>query len=172
VTVENVVGNFLMTHGGNSHCGDNKEESSTNYQALSEASAALKALSHCVAYDYYNYGYSANDDAYRGSNYNTYRYGYDDDYAWNYYYSKKYSSNDVDCYDDADYTNVNQCMKFMAKTTMSTAIFRDISVTAQGTTLVDQAEATVFHQTFCSTNHFRGIRACYGDFMLSALVLR
>jgi len=33
-----------------------------------------------------------------------------------------------------DYTNVNQCMKFMAKTVMNTATFRDLTLaTSQGT---------------------------------------
>lgn len=33
-----------------------------------------------------------------------------------------------ECYDDAGYTNVNQCMKFSAKTVMKTATFRDLSL--------------------------------------------
>lgn len=37
-----------------------------------------------------------------GSSYNTYNYGYDDDQYNN------YEQADFDCYDDADYTNVNQ----------------------------------------------------------------
>jgi hypothetical protein len=146
ITLENVVGNFLVNGGGNSHSNDKNENSnSVNYETLTDAMAAWdNAFSvwmqcqPCVAYDRHNYGYNVNDDSYRGSNYNTYRYGYDDDYAWNNYYSSKYGGSDFDCYDDADYTNVNQCMKFMAKTTMNTATFRDLAVaTAQGT-LVDQ----------------------------------
>jgi hypothetical protein len=39
--------------------------------------------------------------------------------------------------DDADYTNVNQCMKFMAKTTMKTATFRDMTLAQQQGTLAD-----------------------------------
>ena len=42
------------------------------------------------------------------------------------------------CYDDADYTNVNQCMKFMAKTEMNTATFRDITLATSQGTLVDR----------------------------------
>jgi hypothetical protein len=146
ITLENVVGNFLVNGNGNSHSNDKNENSnSQNYETLSDAVTAWdEAFSvwmqcqPCTAYDRHNYGYSANDDAYRGSSYNSYRYGYDDDYAWKYYYSSKYGGSDFDCYDDADYTNVNQCMKFMAKTTMNTATFRDLAVaTAQGT-LVDQ----------------------------------
>lgn len=163
ISLENVVGNFLVNN-ANSHSGDrnkNEEESSTNYQTLSEAMAAWDSAfsvwmqcQPCVAYDRFNYGYSVNDDNYRGSNYNTYRYGYDDDYAWDNYYSKKYSGSDFDCYDDADYTNVNQCMKFMAKTTMNTATFRDIAVaTAQGT-LVDQPLAGYYTQS----RHYSFIR--------------
>ncbi|KAL7554809.1 hypothetical protein ACHAWF_018358 [Thalassiosira exigua] len=33
-----------------------------------------------------------------------------------------------ECYDDAGYTNVNQCMKFSAKTVMKTATFKDIAL--------------------------------------------
>jgi hypothetical protein len=57
--------------------------------------------------------------------------GQDDQYAAN------NDGTDFDCYDQADYTNVNQCMKFMAKTEMQTATFRDLAVASAQGTLVD-----------------------------------
>lgn len=120
ITVENVVGNMLANGGSGDHGGDKNKNNNNNNNAdgtTFEESLAVwdssfdifKICQPCVAYDRFNYGYSANDDSYRGSNYGTYRYGYDvDDWVWYYYYSKKYGGSDFDCYDDAGYTNVNQ----------------------------------------------------------------
>ena len=73
-----------------------------------EALETFRTCQPCVAYDVNNYGYNFDDDANKGSNYGTYTYGYDDDYRYNYYYGGNAQGNDFDCYDDADYTNVNQ----------------------------------------------------------------
>jgi hypothetical protein len=121
ITVENVLGNVLANSGNsrdhnsgdkNNNNNDNSASTSTFSESLATWDSAFdkfKICQPCVAYDRYNYGYSANDDSYRGSNYGTYRYGYDvDDWVWYYYYSQKYGGNDFDCYDDAGYTNVNQ----------------------------------------------------------------
>jgi hypothetical protein len=117
VTVENVVGNILAGNGGSHDSRDNnKNNNNDGSEYTFEQSLAIwdqsfddfKMCQPCVAHDLNNYGYNADDDASRGSSYGTYRYGYDDDYAWwywGYYQSKGY---DFDCYDDAGYTNVNQ----------------------------------------------------------------
>ena len=54
--------------------------------------------------DLENVGYSYDDDSMRGNNYGKYWYGSDDNY------NDGYNENgaDFDCYDQADYTNVNQ----------------------------------------------------------------
>lgn len=119
INAENVIGNLLINNGGsNDHSGDknnNQNSASSSYSTLSASLEAWddsfsiwKQCQPCVAYDRFNYGYSVNDDNYRGSAYGSYRYGYDDDYNWNNYYKSKYSGADFDCYDDAGYTNVNQ----------------------------------------------------------------
>ena len=127
ITVENVLGNVLI--GGGSHdSGDgdgNYDFSSwTLAESLSYWDTALskfKQCQPCVAYDLQNYPGGANE----GGNYG-------DDYSNN----NNNNGDTFDCYDDADYTNVNQCMKFMAKTTMNTATFRDVSLgRTQGTLL-------------------------------------
>jgi hypothetical protein len=118
INVENVIGNLLVNGGSNDHSGDknnNNNAASSTYttlaaslQAWDDAFSIWKQCQPCVAYDRHNYGYGTSDSSYRGSSYGKYRYGYDDDYAWSNYYSSKYSGSDFDCYDDADYTNVNQ----------------------------------------------------------------
>lgn len=116
INAENVIGNLLANGGSNDHSGDNNNNNnggsystlSESLQAWDDAFSIWKQCQPCVAYDRNNYGYNVDDDNYRGSSYGTYRYGYDDDYSWNYYYSKKYGGADYDCYDDAGYTNVNQ----------------------------------------------------------------
>jgi len=106
-TVENILGNFFLEHDGSGDNGydfssDSLEESMERWDS---AFAKFRICQPCVAYDLENYDGSkfSDDDG-----------GGDGDM--------------FDCYDDADYTNVNQCMKFMAKTTMNTATFRDMSL--------------------------------------------
>lgn len=109
ITLENVVGNFLENNGsGDNNNNNNNNGGSSVQDSLEEWDSALETFricNPCVAYDLNNVGYNADDDASKGSAYGTYRYGYDDDYQYNYY---NVQGNDFDCYDDADYTNVNQ----------------------------------------------------------------
>eukprot|EP00536_Pseudo-nitzschia_multiseries_P003935 jgi/Psemu1/284741/fgenesh1_pg.63_\ len=110
ITVENILGNFFEA-GGDSGSGDDYaydfssdslEESMSRWDS---AFGKFRICQPCVAYDLENTD---------GTKF------YDDDAGQ--------AGDMFDCYDDADYTNVNQCMKFMAKTTMNTATFRDISL--------------------------------------------
>lgn len=108
ITVENILGNFFLNNGDGS--GDNYYDfsSDTLEESMSRWNSAFEKFricQPCVAYDLSNID---------GSKY------YDDDGGG--------GGDMFDCYDDADYTNVNQCMKFMAKTTMNTATFRDMSL--------------------------------------------
>ena len=114
ITAENVLGNILLNNrggGGKSRDNNNNNNNYSNYtltEALTMWDSAFDAFTicqPCVAYDLDNVGYNTNDDVSKGSAYNTYRYGYTDDY-FQYYYSNKGA--DFDCYDDAGYTNVNQ----------------------------------------------------------------
>jgi hypothetical protein len=97
LTVENVVGNIIM----NGRNGKSRDNSQSTYTSLSDALKAwdsafdiFKICQPCIAYDRFNVGWNADDDASKGSSY----YNYND--------GGKY--NDFDCYDDAGYTNVNQ----------------------------------------------------------------
>lgn len=111
INVENVIGNILV-EGGSGDRGDyNYDE---QYTTLDSSLAAwdysfdvFKICQPCVAHDLLNYGYSNNNM--QGANYGKYTYGNgngaDDDYYQNYQYN---GAADYDCYDDADYTNVNQ----------------------------------------------------------------
>jgi hypothetical protein len=74
-------------------------------EAWNSAFDAFKVCQPCKAY---NLGY--NSDLKEGG-----RQGGDDDAGYSF-----------DCYDDADYVNVNQCMKFKTKTEMIAADFRDL----------------------------------------------
>ena len=74
---------------------------------------------------------------------------------------------DFDCYDQADYTNVNQCMKFMAKTEMQTATFRDLAVASAQGTLVDSPLAGYRHKARVNP----GMNITYLYMSMSACVL-
>lgn len=111
VTVENILGNFFADGGSGSgddyyydFSSDTLEQS---MQRWNNAFGKFRVCQPCVAYDLQNTdGSRYNDDGGGGG-----------------------EANDMfDCYDDADYTNVNQCMKFMAKTSMNTATFRDMTL--------------------------------------------
>lgn len=124
-TVVNIVGNVLAEGGsgdGNNNNGDDNYDNGmydsfeNSLAAWDEALDTFRICQPCVAYDVYNYGYNADDDASRGQNYGTYRYGYDDDYRYNYYFGNGYvQGSDFDCYDDADYTNVNQVRTVLSR---------------------------------------------------------
>mmetsp|Transcript_45173 Transcript_45173/g.50631 ORF Transcript_45173/g.50631 Transcript_45173/m.50631 type:complete len:570 (+) Transcript_45173:72-1781(+) len=118
ISVENILGNFFLNNDGS---GDNDDYYDFSADTLEESMSRWTSsfgkfcvCQPCVAYDLENYdGTKFSDDD--GGN----------------------GGGDMfDCYDDADYTNVNQCMKFMAKTTMNTATFRDMSLGRYQGTLV------------------------------------
>jgi len=111
MTAEDLLGNILL-EGGSGDGGSHDEYQDDDTYTTSTLAESLqvwdsifdtwKICHPCVAYDLNNVGYNADDDSMRGSSYNTYTYGYDDD-GGNYNQQE-----DFDCYDDADYTNVNQ----------------------------------------------------------------
>jgi len=111
ITVENVLGNFFLNADGSGDEDNYYDFSSDTLEQSMErwdsAFAKFRICQPCVAYDLQNVD---------GSEYSDDDGGGDGD------------GDMFDCYDDADYTNVNQCMKFMAKTTMNTATFRDMSL--------------------------------------------
>jgi len=113
ITIENVVGNILADAGSGDNGGDQDDDRYSSYETTlamwDDALETFRTCQPCVAYDVNNYGYNFDDDAMKGSSYGTYTYGYDDDYRYNYYYGNgNAQGSDFDCYDDADYTNVNQ----------------------------------------------------------------
>lgn len=125
-SVEQVVGNFLANAEA-SH----DENNAADYSSLSmsEAQATwdsafdiFKICQPCKAHDLYNYG---------GGEYGRDTSNNDDYFSY-------YAPDPFDCYDDADYTNVNQCMKFMAKTSMDTATMRDILLAYRQGSLVEE----------------------------------
>lgn len=112
MSLQDVLGNILLEGGSGDHSGDDSNYDFSGY-SLAQSLAMWNSVFNtwtichpCVAYDLNNVGYNADDDASRGSMYNTYRFGYDDDYSYYLYGADQQS--DFDCYDDADYTNVNQ----------------------------------------------------------------
>jgi hypothetical protein len=112
VSVEKVLGNIIMEAGSGDHSGDNNNNNDdTNddttylYNSYAESLAAwdsafeiFKICQPCLAYDLRNVGWNNDDDANRGSNYESYTNHSTGTYNWD----------DFDCYDDAGYTNVNQ----------------------------------------------------------------
>jgi len=172
VSVETILSYHLKNNDA-SGSGDAIEVDATTFLGYWEqAFDTWKQCQPCVAYDLNNVGYNADDDASRGSAYGTYRYGYDDDYTWNYYGQNK--GDDFDCYDDAGYTNVNQCMKFMAKTQMNTATFRDLNLASLQGSLVDSPIKTKYAESKDRMKYYRrqtrGTFFTYGFFVLSIIV--
>jgi hypothetical protein len=102
-----VVGNILSKEP--SH--DSGDYGFVSYSTLTESLAAwdsafdiFKTCHPCVAHDLNNYGWNTDDDSNKGSSYSTYaNYKNQDDYA-----NDDGNKQNFDCYDDADYTNVNQ----------------------------------------------------------------
>eukprot|EP00566_Odontella_aurita_P013132 CAMPEP_0113600024 /NCGR_PEP_ID=MMETSP0015_2-20120614/42478_1 /TAXON_ID=2838 /ORGANISM="Odontella" /LENGTH=476 /DNA_ID=CAMNT_0000508237 /DNA_START=85 /DNA_END=1512 /DNA_ORIENTATION=+ /assembly_acc=CAM_ASM_000160 len=134
ITAEDVLGNILAEAGSGSQDNnyDFSDYSLEESLAVWESTFDTWKICHpCVAYDLNNVGYNVDDDASRGSAYSYYN-GYNDDYN-----NGGYNQEDFDCYDNADYTNVNQCMKFMAKTDMSSATLTDMSLASVQGTLVE-----------------------------------
>jgi len=138
--LEDIIGNLFVD-------GDRSGSQDENYDFSSDSLSDSLDRWHsafdvwhtchpCVAFDIENLD---------GSKYT------DDDDGGNYYNGDDYYNNgrrqlggeysaqgDVfECYDDAGYTNVNQCMKFSAKTVMKTATFRDLSLGRTQQTLVE-----------------------------------
>eukprot|EP00980_Cylindrotheca_fusiformis_P002050 scaffold451_cov121-Cylindrotheca_fusiformis.AAC.6 len=133
ITVENILGNFLIG-GDGSGDGDDYDFSNLSFEEAmgmwEYGFEHFKTCQPCVAYNLNNVG----------------GYAYYDDDA-------NQGGDNFDCYDQADYTNVNQCMKFMAKTTMNTATFRDLSLARSQGTLVDSPLAG-FLDSRARNNHY------------------
>lgn len=151
--VEGIIGNIFTSGGGGSGDGDYDFSGDSLSQSLSRWNSAFDEWSichSCVAHDlsntdgstYYGMCY---DDAYQADDVYT-----DDKNSYYEAYNSYYGGNNralgggggescprgnkFECYDDAGYTSVNQCMKFSAKTVMKVASFRDISIAnLQGT---------------------------------------
>jgi hypothetical protein len=152
-TVENILGNFLIEGGSGDGGGD--YDNLSFYEAMGMWEWGMdhfKICQPCVAYNLRNVN---------GGNGQ-----YDDDYM--------IQGDNFDCYDQADYTNVNQCMKFMAKTTMNTATFRDLSLARSQGTLVDSPLAGYLDGKARSNHYFlqnAGSVANYMFLAVSATVL-
>jgi hypothetical protein len=98
ISVDNILGNFLLNNGGSGDNNNNYDFSSdTLAQSLARWDSAFGAFHQChpcVAYDIENVDgtkYTNNDDANGGGG---------------------QAGDPFDCYDDADYTNVNQVRHF------------------------------------------------------------
>lgn len=109
-SAEDLLGNVLID-GGSGQSGDQNYDFSSEYPTLEDSLSAWdkafdawRICQPCLAHDLENVGYSYDDDSMRGNNYGKYWYGSDDNY------NDGYNENgaDFDCYDQADYTNVNQ----------------------------------------------------------------
>jgi len=107
-SVEDILGNLLVSGDGGS--GDYDYDFASMYgtfeeslEAWDSAFEAWRICQPCLAHDLKNVGYGFDDDSMKGENYGIYTYGNDD-------YGGGYNANgaDFDCYDAADYTNVNQ----------------------------------------------------------------
>eukprot|EP00934_Nitzschia_sp_Nitz4_P005262 Nitzschia sp. Nitz4//scaffold103_size77763//34328//36057//NITZ4_005443-RA/size77763-snap-gene-0.56-mRNA-1//-1//CDS//3329532322//5252//frame0 len=130
--VEDLIGNFFVENGSGDHSGDQNQNYDFSGDTLEESQArwdaAFSVWSYChpcVAYDI------TNTD---GTNYL-----YNDDDGNRRELGGEYDAEGdlFECYDDAGYTNVNQCMKFSAKTVMQTATFRDMSLSRVQGSLAD-----------------------------------
>lgn len=134
-----IMGGNFLTNVQNSH--DSGDSGNYDFSDWSTSEAleywensmgAFKICQPCIAYDINNY-YDGNN---QGSSYGTYDCGnenYDDGGGG----GGDCVEDNFDCYDDAGYTNVNQCMKFRAKTHMDPATIRDVMLAHNQGTLVN-----------------------------------
>lgn len=136
---EDMIGNLFVDGDGSGSQDENYDFSSDSLsesmQRWNSAFDVWHTCHPCVAYDIENLDgskYTNNDDYY--ANY----------YNYNYNNGRRKLGGEYDaegdvfeCYDDAGYTNVNQCMKFSAKTVMKTATFRDLHMGRTQATLVE-----------------------------------
>ena len=153
--MESIIGNIFTERGSGSGDGGGDYADDSLYDSLQRWHSAFDVwhtCHPCVAYDIENTDGTkyTNDD--------------DDDY-YNKYYNNNYNNrkgrklggesdpegDKFECYDDAGYTNVNQCMKFSAKTYMQTATFRDLSLGRNQGTLADSPLSGYF----LSTDHYK-----------------
>jgi hypothetical protein len=121
-SVADVLSKIENDNNNNNGNEKDKKENSGNVASLAaslstwnDAFDVYKVCQPCKAY---NLGYN--------SNANGERQGGDADAGYTF-----------DCYDDANYVNVNQCMKFKTKTEMLAADFRDIMLAHQQGTIVE-----------------------------------
>lgn len=161
--LEDIVGN-LFTENGGSGSGDNgnydfsSDSLSDSLDRWHSAFDVWQTCHPCVAYDIENLD---------GTKYTQ----YDDYYNGGRKLGGEYSpEGDIfECYDDAGYTNVNQCMKFSAKTVMKTATFRDLSLARTQATLAQYPLSGFFEE---DDHYHRHTMASLGTyFFLIAVVV-
>ncbi|KAL7499869.1 hypothetical protein ACHAWT_008717 [Skeletonema menzelii] len=170
--IEGIIGN-IFANAGSQHSGDGDNGGGNDYSNESLATSLNRwnsafdfwSICHsCVAHDLDNtdgstyYGECYDDAYYAYNNYNN-----DDKDAYYNAYNNMYGGNNggrqlggeycpkgdaFECYDDAGYTSVNQCMKFSAKTTMRTATFRDLAMANMQGTLTTQSLAGYVNESF------------------------
>jgi hypothetical protein len=161
-------GNFLTSVQNSHDSGDSGNYDFSDWstsQALEfweNSMGAFKICQPCIAYDINNY-FDGNN---KGSTYGTYDCGnennYDDGGGGG---GGDCVEDNFDCYDDAGYTNVNQCMKFRAKTHMDPATIRDIMLAHNQGTLVSSLPLSGMSEP--SMGFFR----LMGKFLVSFLYL-
>ena len=178
--LEDIVGN-LFNDGDRSGSGDNGDydfSSDSLSDSLDRWHSAFDVwhICHpCVAYDLEN----TSGDKYLGDDDDNNNY-YKNYNNYNYYYNGGYRNRDLggeysaegdvfECYDDAGYTNVNQCMKFSAKTVMKTATFRDLSLGRTQQTLVEYPLSGFFSETDDYQLHTFGNIATYFCFFAAVI---
>jgi len=191
--IENILGNIL----GNGQASGGSQDSGSDYDFSGESLATslnrwnsafdFWSICHsCVAHDLDNvdgstyYG-TCYDDGYYNNDDNT-----DDKAAYYNAYSNYYNNDDgnnrqlggdycprgyaFECYDDAGYTSVNQCMKFSAKTVMRTASFRDLAIANLQGTLTSHSLSGYVDQTYEFHSHTKTNALTY-TFLISMCML-
>ena len=125
--LQNIVNNQDNNNNNNNNNNNDYGTIADLESSLAQWNDAFDVYKICQPCKAYDLGY--NPDIKQGN-----RQGEDDDAGYQF-----------DCYDDADYINVNQCMKFKTKTEMLAADFRDIMLAHQQGNIV---EFEVMGQTY------------------------
>ena len=149
--VESIIGNpFADSEASGSN--DNYANYDFSDESLSQSMARWEdAFSEwtychpCVAFDVTNV--DGTNYLYQDDYYNNDGYDYYNDNGGRRRLGGEYEAqgDQFECYDDAGYTNVNQCMKFSAKTSMQTATFRDLNLASLQNTISDSSLASGFY---------------------------
>ena len=150
----NLANNYATNNYYGSYNGYDANEKNDEHRERRRAAYGYSRNSYYGGGGYRNYGGG-------GGNYNNRNNNNNGNNYYNNYYKQNYQRQDPNagyfqCYDDADYTNVNQCMKFRTHAELEVATWEDlVTATNQGGILEVNITGTVFGSERMSSEQYQ-----------------